>query len=33
MYPDGKKLELLAHGKKEGWDLYSGDGVEDAIAR
>ena len=33
MYPDGKKLELLAHGKKEGWDLYSGDGVEDSIAR
>ncbi len=30
MYPDGKKLELLAHEKKEGWNLYKGDGTESA---
>lgn len=32
MYPEKKKLELLAHEKKEGWDLYNGDGAEGAAS-
>ena len=27
MYPNKKKLELLAHEKANGWDLYNGDGA------
>ena len=27
MYKEGKKLELLAHEKKEGWDLFTGEGA------
>jgi len=32
MYPDKKKLELLSHEKKEGWDLYTGDGALEALS-